>query len=77
MGLLPKGRAYVRVAQQSIVRDPGVRIADQKPAREPHEISDFAGTPQTGLGKPRQGTHLSSLRTTHRRVPEGAFCRRF
>jgi hypothetical protein len=23
----------VRVAQQTIVRDPGVRIADQKPAR--------------------------------------------
>ncbi len=64
MRLLPKGRGYVRVAQQSIVRDPGVRIADQKPA-------------ETGLGKPRQGTHLSSLRTTHRRVPEGAFCRRF
>ena len=26
----------------------------------------------TGLGKPRQGTHLSSLRTTHPRDPEGA-----
>ena len=71
MAMLPKGRAYVRVAQQTIVRDPGVRIADQMPAGEPHEI---AGTPDTGLGKPRQGTHLSSLRTTHRRVPEGAFC---
>ena len=59
MGLLPKGRGHVRVAQQTIVRDPGVRIADQKPAG-------------TGLGKPRQGTHLSSLRTTHPRDPEGA-----
>jgi len=76
MGWLPKGCAYVRVAQQTIVRDPGVRIADQKPDREPHEIFDFAGTPQTGLGKPRQGTHLRFLRTTHRRVPEGAFCSR-
>jgi len=28
---------------------------------------------ETGLGKPRQGTHLSSLRTTHPRDPEGAF----
>ena len=45
MGLLPKGRAYVRVAQQTIVRDPGVRTADQMPARGPHEIFDFAGTP--------------------------------
>jgi hypothetical protein len=27
---------------------------------------------KTGLGKPRQGTHLSMLRTTHLRNPEGA-----
>jgi len=26
----------------------------------------------TGLGEPRQGTHLSMLRTTHPRTPEGA-----
>ena len=25
----------------------------------------------TGLGEPRQGTHLSMLRTTHIRGPEG------
>ncbi len=64
MTTLPTGRVRVLAAQQTEIRDPGVRIADHKPA-------------QTGLGKPRQGTHLSSLRTTHRRVPEGAFCRRF
>jgi hypothetical protein len=31
--LLPKGRAFVRVAQQSKSRDPGVRIADHMPDR--------------------------------------------
>jgi len=31
----------------------------------------------TGLGKPRQGTHLSMLRTTHTRGLEGAFGIRF
>jgi hypothetical protein len=35
MTKLLKGRAYVRVAQQTIVRDPGVRIADQMPAGKP------------------------------------------
>jgi len=30
------------------------------------------GTPWTGLGEPRQGTHLSMLRTTHPHRPEGA-----
>jgi len=49
----------VRVAQQFINRDPGVRKADQKPAA-------------TGLGEPRQGTHLSMLRTTHPHGSEGA-----
>src|SRR4029077_10520694 len=29
----------------------------------------------TGLGEPRQGTHLSMLRTTHRRKSEGALLR--
>ena len=62
----------MRVAQQFINRDPGVRKADQKPARRPHEVFDFAETPGTGLGEPRQGTHLSMLRTTHPRHPEGA-----
>jgi hypothetical protein len=33
MDLLPKGRGHVRVAQQTIVRDPGVRIADHMPDR--------------------------------------------
>jgi len=41
-------------------RDPGVRKADQTPAL-------------TGLGEPRQGTHLSMLRTTHPPPSEGAF----
>jgi hypothetical protein len=50
---------HVRVAQQFINRDPGVRKVDQMPA-------------VTGLGEPRQGTHLSMLRTTHPRCPEGA-----
>ena len=50
---------HVRVAQQFINRDPGVRKADQMPAL-------------TGLGEPRQGTHLSMLRTTHPPSSEGA-----
>ena len=65
----------MRVAQQFINRDPGVRKADQKPARRPHEVFDFAETPGTGLGEPRQGTHLSMLRTTHPRRSEGASLR--
>jgi hypothetical protein len=50
----------MRVAQQFINRDPGVRKADHTPGL-------------SGLGEPRQGTHLSMLRTTHPRDPEGAF----
>ena len=53
------GCGHVRVAQQFINRDPGVHKADQMPAL-------------TGLGEPRQGTHLSMLRTTHPQSPEGA-----
>jgi len=49
----------MRVAQQFINRDPGVRKADHMPAGP-------------GLGEPRQGTHLSMLRTTDTRDPEGA-----
>ena len=52
---------HVRVAQQFINRDPDVRKADQMPG-------------VTGPGEPRQGTHLSMLRTTHPRHPEGASC---
>ena len=59
IGLLPMAGGHVRVAQQFIDRDPDVRKADQMPA-------------STGLGEPRQGTHLSMLRTTHPRHPEGA-----
>jgi hypothetical protein len=40
IALLPKGRAFVRVAQQSKHRDPGVRIADQMPAGKP-QIRDL------------------------------------
>ena len=61
IGLLPMAGGHVRVAQQFINRDPDVRKADQMPA-------------STGLGEPRQGTHLSMLRTTHPRHPEGAPC---
>src|SRR5256885_13785865 len=59
IGLLPMAGGHVRVAQQFINRDPDVRKADQMPA-------------STGLGEPRQGTHLSMLRTTPPRPPEGA-----
>jgi hypothetical protein len=54
------GRGHVRVAQQFINRDPGVRKADHTPGL-------------SGLGEPRQGTHLSMLRTTHPQSPTGAF----
>jgi hypothetical protein len=54
------GCGHVRVAQQFINRDPGVRKADHTPGK-------------SGLGEPRQGTHLSMLRTTHPHSLEGAF----
>ncbi len=53
--LLPTGRARVRVAQQTKNRDPGVRTADQMPAREPHEIFDFAGAPRRDLESQGRG----------------------
>lgn len=58
----------MRVAQHSYERDPGVRKADQMPAQGPPNV----GSQVTGLGEPRQGTHLSMLRTTHPRCSEGA-----
>ncbi len=54
------GCGHVRVAQQFINRDPGVRKADHTPGL-------------SGRGEPRQGTHLSMLRTTHPRDPKGAY----
>jgi hypothetical protein len=48
-------------------------MADQKPAREPHEIFDFGGAPRRDLESRGRGPNLSLLRTTHPRVPEGAY----